>query len=499
MSTEKGEEVVGEAFLQGLESQDITDGGKNYFPGSSRPPTTDNEQMERLANVLSSSSLQSTSNAFPGGGSIDENGEGLQQLHDQQQNQQQQKQQQQQDYNNGMWPEYCNPHYIMPAQIEVKVALASGDYYFPVAIVKQAEGTVKPYLGGYRDKRNGKIYHHGFTQTPTDRKVKVKDTTHLRSRDTQTYEVRTLSVQPYRETGTQMERVDVSIDAKRDKVLMTKSYFTSEKLLILKQKMAVFLQRCWRGYVARCRAHRVRLRNLELQLKEEEDKKIAYEIEMEKREMDMQRRLNPKSNSDFASLFNEMDTWRRMEVAKVKASTAPGEERRKALAAVLDDETKALQSIQRLKSQAQKQMYEEKTQQMLEEMAKPQKWQLSSGDVALVQTPETVRAKELLDLFMALGAPSLSTDERLDVLLHVKWTVKEFDCQITRDIAELIDREADLLNRGRPARSMEKLRIRLSNMFLQFIEDPKFNKRAAQFVGITPQPLLTTNGGGPKK
>ena len=40
--------------------------------------------------------------------------------------------------------------------------------------------------------------------------------------------------------------------------------------------------------------------------------------------------------------------------------------------------------------------------------------------VCQVFTPETQRAKELLDLFNALNAPLLSTDQRLDVLLNVK-------------------------------------------------------------------------------
>jgi hypothetical protein len=39
----------------------------------------------------------------------------------------------------------------------------------------------------------------------------------------------------------------------------------------------------------------------------------------------------------------------------------------------------------------------------------------------------------------------LSTDERLDVLLHVKWTVKDFDCNLTREIVDLIDREVSLV------------------------------------------------------
>eukprot|EP00982_Pelagococcus_subviridis_P008336 30834-Pelagococcus_subviridis.AAC.5 len=71
--------------------------------------------------------------------------------------------------------------------------------------------------------------------------------------------------------------------------------------------------------------------------------------------------------------------------------------------------------------------------------------------------------------------------QRLDVLLHVKWTVKEFDCNLTREIVELIDREADLIDRGRDVKTMGGLRRRLSNLFLQFIETPEFNPEAARY------------------
>jgi hypothetical protein len=57
-------------------------------------------------------------------------------------------------------------------------------------------------------------------------------------------------------------------------------------------------------------------------------------------------------------------------------------------------------------------------------MAAPKKWQMSDGEVAEVHTPFTTRAKELLELHRGLDLPKLTIDERLDVLLHVKWTVK---------------------------------------------------------------------------
>ena len=67
------------------------------------------------------------------------------------------------------------------------------------------------------------------------------------------------------------------------------------------------------------------------------------------------------------------------------------------------------------------------------------------------------------------------------MLLHIKWTVKEFDCSLTREIVDLIDREADLLNRGRSPKTLAGLRQRVANLFLQFCETPEFNPESAKF------------------
>jgi len=182
----------------------------------------------------------------------------------------------------------------------------------------------------------------------------------------------------------------------------------------------------------------------------------------EQRVRDMARRTHPKSNADFAVLYNELDSWRKVEVGKIKASVSDPEERKLAMAELLQNETKALQGLQKLKLSAQRELQVEKTQQMLERMSMPHVWQLSRGEAAQVHfcalphngiftrffvvvetavtalssyflthpprspyppqvfTPETQRAKELLDLFNALNAPLMGTDQRLDVLLNVK-------------------------------------------------------------------------------
>lgn len=200
----------------------------------------------------------------------------------------------------------------------------------------------------------------------------------------------------------------------------------------------------------------------------------------------MRKRTHPTTNADFSRLYNELDQWRRNEVAKIKVlfiinliiiiiitiinfnlifinqtRTKPGVERTKALEELLQEETLALQNIQKMKTIAHRDTIEEKTKRMLELMAQPQRWQLSDGETAVVSTPATIRAKELLDLYNSLNAPLVNTNTRLEILLNVKWTVKEslttpsisggssMNINVNQEIIDLVDREADLLNRGR--------------------------------------------------
>ena len=72
-----------------------------------------------------------------------------------------------------------------------------------------------------------------------------------------------------------------------------------------------------------------------------------------------------------------------------------------------------------------------------------------------MDSPFTLRAQQLRDTYNSLTLKTLSRDERLDVLLTLKCTVKEHDCQLTRELVELVDREADLLVRGMNEASLQ--------------------------------------------
>ena len=157
----------------------------------------------------------------------------------------------------GIWPEYANPNYVMPDEIEVSVNTVTGPYSFPVTIIKAMQR--KLYFGGYRNKATHRVYHHAATQTPTENKGHHKENTNLRCRETQTYEFKSRSIQSVRESGTQMQRIDLHLDVSKDRILAPRIYKSSDELMLLKRRKCVEIQRVWRGYMARSRAARMQV------------------------------------------------------------------------------------------------------------------------------------------------------------------------------------------------------------------------------------------------
>ncbi len=78
-------------------------------------------------------------------------------------------------------------------------------------------------------------------------------------------------------------------------------------------------------------------------------------------------------------------------------------------------------------------------------------------------------------LYDNLCKKDLNVEERLDILLVLKDTIKINKDDLSAEIRLLINREADMIKRKRPIESLNGLRTRIGNLFLRFIENKENN------------------------
>ena len=347
----------------------------------------------------------------------------------------------------------------------------------------------KPYYGGFVNKTNGTYYYHAYAQTDQYKNSHVIK----EERDAQTYEYRTLSTKMHREFGTQMSYIGLYIDTRQDKALKPRKYFCADDWEERRKYTVIYLQKMMRGFFARKTCKQLRKeRDDELKEKEriEEEERKRQE---QKNKREIQRRMHPKSLWDFKLLKEELEAWVQSETIRIKSSKLSDEDKTLALQELLHKEISLLQTIEKLKISATKENRTEKIEKFLAKMSADKKWKAYDGHYVNVQTVLTLTAAKLEKQFKKLVA-STSVDVRLANLLEFKKLMeehnKEYPCTLIQKILELIERESDMLQRGRPDSSLEGLRQRLNNLYLSFIETPTFNPEAQRYQIIPKDYLL---------
>ena len=347
----------------------------------------------------------------------------------------------------------------------------------------------KPYYGGFVNKTNGTYYYHSYAQTDQYKNVHIIK----EERDAQTYEYNTRSTKMNREFGTQMAYTGLYIDTRQDKELEPTTYFCADDWESKRNDTVKYLQKMMRGFFARKTCS-------ELRRERDNEKKEMERIEEEKRQeqeqknkREIQRRMHPKTQIDFKLLKEELDAWVQSETIRIKSSGLSDEDKTLALQELLHKEISLLQTIEKLKISANKENRTEKIEKFLAKMSADKKWKGYDGHHVNVQTVLTLTAAKLEKQFKKLIS-STTVDVRLANLLEFKKLMeehnKEYPCSLIQKILELIERESDMLQRGRPDSSLEGLRQRLNNLYLNFIETPTFNPEAQRFQIIPKDYLL---------
>ncbi|CAH8560584.1 unnamed protein product [Heterobilharzia americana] len=205
-------------------------------------------------------------------------------------------------------------------------------------------------------------------------------------------------------------------------------------------------------------------------------KKIAHDFE---------RRLHPKTAADFDRLYNALEAWRREEVKKIKVQQLTEAEKKAALALVLNEEAELIAAITRHQICISNKNTKKIQSHCLKKASKPHLWTSAiDGRMIEVATAETIRAKELLDIYETLSLENVTQNERLDILLTLKQTISPYNMKITKEIAGLVDREAELIMRGVPCKYLSGLRQRICNRFIQFAKLPQVNPEVGKYLVV---------------
>ncbi|XP_029472517.1 IQ and ubiquitin-like domain-containing protein isoform X2 [Rhinatrema bivittatum] len=345
----------------------------------------------------------------------------------------------------------------------------------------------KPYLGGYRHKVTGVEFHNAGTQTKPKRRPDKG--IEVFSRDAQTVIEKNRKQQCANTTSTQMTKIGCYVSNLTDKLIEPGKYVTADEYHARRLKAVIIIQTYFRRFLAKRIVEQLRLKKrqrLEWELKEELRKKKEKEDRLRS---EYERRMHPRTKEDFELLFHALELWRLEELDRINR-TFTGAERKAALCALLEQEAQFIASIGRHKHDADEGNQQLAVQFFLSKCSEPKKWKAYDGRTTAMYTQYTIRAQYLQDIYNSLNIKYLALDERLDVLLTLKHTMKEYDCKLTQEIIELIDREADLMMRGVKECNLEGLRKRISTLFLQYIKTPFFNPEVARILKVPQDPAV---------
>ena len=282
------------------------------------------------------------------------------------------------------------------------------------------------------------------------------------------------------EKGTQVPRMGLYVLKENDRVLPFSGHYTSAEELDRKYMFNVMcVQRVCRGWIARKKVAQMRDVYSKQKDQEEDDRRLKTEEQYLRKVEEAKRCENPKTKADFDMLYNKLEEWRRTEEGGIKSKDS--RTLNVSRAKLVMEEAKMLSKISTNKNIANLEAKENTIRDFLYKASSPHCWTLSDGGTISIETPDTLRAQELQNLYIRLKCDDVIPEERVMVLNDLKDNVAEFNCKLTKEIIDLLDREIDLIERGVRHINLGGLRHRILQLYLQYVRTPMFNPEARRY------------------
>nr|CAD7569175.1 unnamed protein product [Timema californicum] len=336
--------------------------------------------------------------------------------------------------------------------------------------------TKKPFLGGLCNKGTGVEYHHACSQTqPYTPRVPPQNQSH---RVTQTVQYRTKEQNTPSNRATQMYKDDHFIPCQNDRIVVPRKYVDAEEVERreneLKTKHAIVIQKHLRGWMARRLLSEMRERLAKAIEWEEEQLKMEREEQEWLVKRDLIGMTYPRTKADFEMLYSLVQRWREYEVDRIKADTC-GPSKKAMLCLLLEKEIRLLSTIERHRNRVNQENKKKLETKLLEKTTEPVVWTGYKDARVTMETVHMRRATDLKALYECICRDDVTVDERIELLVNLKYSVKNYSSGLVMELLHLVERECDFLVRGLGQADLEGLRKRIARLFLDLIHDPRIN------------------------
>lgn len=256
-----------------------------------------------------------------------------------------------------------NADYMLsPDVITVRVDLGNSQFKEVVVEIVRT-GLKKPFLGGYKHKKLGLEFLNAATQTK--KPVKPDNGIQKFCRDTQTIVSHHAKLQTHNDMSTQMTKPGIFVSNVQDKLLQPKPYETAAERERKIVEKVIIIQKYFRRWLAKKNFNAIRDAYLTRKQWDEEQELLRIAEIEQRRQNDINRRLNPRTKGDFEILYAALEKWKNEELIKINASKT-GAARKAALALLLDQEAELIATIERYKIEATKENKEKEIQKLLD-------------------------------------------------------------------------------------------------------------------------------------
>ncbi|GFV75151.1 IQ and ubiquitin-like domain-containing protein [Trichonephila clavipes] len=330
----------------------------------------------------------------------------------------------------------------------------------------------KRFLGGYKHKLTGKIYHHAIIQTlPSPWKYEFV----LRyNRDTQTAELRDKAQQTPKDASTQVQVRNIYLKTTGDKILTpSDNYIYADDIKKEYSKKIIKLQQFIRGWLAFKKLLRRKEKAILQILWDNEQIRYKFKEDIEWLNDLEKRKSNPKSEDDFRLIFSDLQKWWNCE-SKSISEVRSGADFKAAMWLLINAEVLKIEEINQRKNLFQLEKCFQSRENFLKIAAEPKMWKTKKNPVQ-VETSTTLRARYVHELYQTLSMKYISPRDRVDALTNLKEFLKPYHSKLTDSLEQLASREIDLHLRGVKSSHLEGLQTRICNLFWQLSKKPTFN------------------------